>query len=149
MVGAPRRGDPRFRRERAVSPKPNPPAEAPRRRGGNLATPGILPRRAEIRVSRGLTRRHEARKKIRCRNGSPLPFWGSPANHANPRESKKWGRGASPRGPKIQARTRRLPQPKSSRRDAGTRRREFWEHSGFCHAAMPILMKLNRIYMKA
>jgi hypothetical protein len=86
MVGAARRADPRFRRERAVSPNPNPPAETPRRGGGNLATPGILPRRAEIRVSRGLTRRHEATKKIRCRNGSPLPFQTGPRMtriHAN------------------------------------------------------------------
>ena len=35
-VGAARRADPSLRRERAVSPKPNPPAEAPGRRGGNF-----------------------------------------------------------------------------------------------------------------
>jgi hypothetical protein len=45
------------------------------------------------------------------------------------RESKKMGRGGSPSGPKIQPQTRRLPQPKSSRRDAGTQRREFWDTS--------------------
>jgi hypothetical protein len=51
---------------------------------------GILPRRAEIRVNQGLTRRHEATKKIRCRNGSPLPFQTGPRMtriHAN---RKKW-----------------------------------------------------------
>jgi hypothetical protein len=36
MVGAARRADSSFRRERAVSPNPNPPAEAPGRGGGNF-----------------------------------------------------------------------------------------------------------------
>ena len=76
---------------------------------GILGILGILPRRAEIRVSQGLTRRHEATKKIRCSNGSPLPFGDSPRMPEYGRESKKQGRVASPRGPKLQARMRRLP----------------------------------------
>jgi hypothetical protein len=84
---------------------------------GILGILGILPRRAEIRVSQGLTRRHEATKKIRCRNGSPLPFQSDPPIT----QIEKKGRGGSPSGPKIQARTRRLPKTQilpQRRRDA-------------------------------
>jgi hypothetical protein len=73
------RADPSFRRERAVLRTTQ---TLPQRRRdaeeGILGILGILPRRAEIRVSQGLTRRHEATKKIRCRNGSPLPFKSDP-----------------------------------------------------------------------
>jgi hypothetical protein len=96
-IGAARRGDPSFRRECAVLP---PTQILPQRRRdaeeGILGILRILPRRAEIRVSQELTRRHEATKKIRCSNGSPLPFWSRPANDANPCESKKQGRVVSP-----------------------------------------------------
>ena len=130
---APHRGDPSFRRERAVLRTTQ--ILLQRRRDaeeGILGILGILPRRAEIRVSQGLTRRHEATKKIRCRNGSPLPFQSDPPIT----QIEKNGRGGSPSGPKPQAQTRRLPQPKSSRKGAGTQRGEFWEYSGFCHAAL-------------
>ena len=126
---------------------PSPPNQIlPQRRRdaeeGILGILGILPRRAEIRVSQGLTRRHEATKKIRCRNGSPLPFQSDPPIT----QIEKNGRGGSPSGPKIQARTRRPPQTNSSRRGAGTQRREFWEYSEFCLAALPLFMKSSRQY---
>jgi hypothetical protein len=44
---------------------------------------------------------------------------------------EKNGRGGSPSGPKTQARRRRLPQTKSSRRAAGTQRRGLLKHPEF------------------
>jgi hypothetical protein len=58
---------------------------------GILEILGILPRRAEIRVSQELTRKHEATKKICCSNGSPLPIGHSPRISENGSESKSGG----------------------------------------------------------
>ena len=78
---------------------------------GILGILGILPRRAEIRVSQGLTRRHEATKKIRCRNGSPLPFQTGPRMtriHAN---RKKWVGAARRADPRFRRERTVSPKP--------------------------------------
>ena len=74
------------------------------------------------------------RRRGSCSNGSPLPFWEETAN------GKTQGRGGSPSGPKVQARTRRWLSSNSSRRAAKTQRRSFWQHPGCCLASLPLYM---------
>ena len=60
---------------------------------------------------------------------------------------KAQGRGGSPSGPKTQARKRRIPQTKSSRRAAGTQRRELLKHLEFWQAERHPLVRLSENMM--
>jgi hypothetical protein len=125
-VGAARRAAPRLRRECAVL-SANPPAEPPGRRVGCYGNTQNFGKLSGLR-SYGLPE-----NMIIC--GTPLSAvlcrLGAGPRMAQILANRKKGRAGSPSGPKLQARTRRLPKHKSSRRAAGTQRRELLNHPEF------------------